>query len=133
VQRWPRPCSASRSRAVSPWRGLNLGGSIEPIHNPIDVVELALEKGAATILMPVSCRRPLVDLSDEAAAKVQGVYYLDAANALRGVRPHDRGRRAQRPLRPPRLRRGDARGARPDRGGRRREGGGGDRDADGRP
>ena len=26
--------------------GINLGGSIEPIHNPIDVVELALEKGS---------------------------------------------------------------------------------------
>jgi ATP-dependent Lon protease len=50
--------------------GINLGGSIEPIHNPIDVVELALEKGATTILMPVSCRRPLVDLSDDIATKV---------------------------------------------------------------
>jgi ATP-dependent Lon protease len=28
--------------------GINLGGSIDPIHNPIDVVDLALEKGAAT-------------------------------------------------------------------------------------
>ena len=35
---------------------VSLGGSIEPIHNPIDVVELALAKGAngSTILMPVS-------------------------------------------------------------------------------
>src|SRR3954452_21198547 len=43
--------------------GINLGGSLEPIHNPIDVVELALEKGASAVLVPVSCRRPLVDLS----------------------------------------------------------------------
>jgi predicted ATP-dependent Lon-type protease len=40
--------------------GINLGGSIEPVHNPIDVVELALEKGATTVMMPVSCRRLLV-------------------------------------------------------------------------
>ncbi len=65
--------------------GLNLGGSIERIHNPIDVVELAREKGAATVLMPVASRRSLVDLSDEVAARVQVVFYLDAADALRKV------------------------------------------------
>jgi ATP-dependent Lon protease len=63
--------------------GINLGGSIEPVHNPIDVVEHALSKGAATVLVPVSCRRRLVDLSDEAATKVQILYYSDAADALR--------------------------------------------------
>ena len=63
--------------------GINLGGSIEPIHNPIDVVELALEKGAATVMMPVSCRRMLVDLSDDVATKIQTLYYADAADALR--------------------------------------------------
>lgn len=63
--------------------GLNLGGSIEPIHNPIDVVELALEKGASLMLMPIACRRPLVDLSDDVAAKVQVAYFVDAADVLR--------------------------------------------------
>jgi ATP-dependent Lon protease len=63
--------------------GINLGGSIEPIHNPIDVVELALEKGATTVLMPVSCRRALVDLSDEVATKIQVLFYADAPDALR--------------------------------------------------
>lgn len=62
--------------------GINLGGSIEPIHNPIDVVELALEKGASTVMMPVSCRRALIDLSDEVATKVQVLFYADAADAL---------------------------------------------------
>src|ERR1700677_3909500 len=42
--------------------GLNLGGSIEPVHNPIDVVEHALSKGATAVLVPVSCRRGLTDL-----------------------------------------------------------------------
>lgn len=63
--------------------GLNLGGSVETVHNPIDVVELAMEKGAAMVLMPVACRRQLVDLSDEAAARVQIAFYLDPADALR--------------------------------------------------
>lgn len=63
--------------------GLNLGGSVEPVHNPIEVMELAMEKGAGMVLLPVSCRRALVDLSDEVATRVQAFFYLDAADALR--------------------------------------------------
>lgn len=63
--------------------GINLGGSIEPVHNPIDVVELALEKGATTVMVPVSCRRTLIDLSDDVATKIQVVFYADAPDALR--------------------------------------------------
>jgi ATP-dependent Lon protease len=63
--------------------GINLGGSIEQVHNPIDVMELALEKGATSVLMPVACRRALMDLSDDVATKVQVVFYLDAPDALR--------------------------------------------------
>jgi ATP-dependent Lon protease len=62
---------------------INLGGSIEPVHNPIDVVEHALSKGATTVFMPVSCRRGLFDLSDNVATKVQVLFYADAADALR--------------------------------------------------
>jgi ATP-dependent Lon protease len=80
-------CSALLARplkgGLSIVGGLNLGGSVETIHNPIDVVELAMEKGAATVLMPVACRRQLVDLSDQAAARVQIVFYLDPVDALR--------------------------------------------------
>jgi ATP-dependent Lon protease len=63
--------------------GINLGGSIEQVHNAVDVVEHALSKGAATVLIPVACRRALVDLSDDMATKVQLLYYADAADALR--------------------------------------------------
>jgi ATP-dependent Lon protease len=63
----------------------NLGGSIEPVHNPVDIVEHALSKGASSVLMPVSCRRALVDLSDEVATKVQVLFYSDAADAMRRV------------------------------------------------
>ena len=62
--------------------GLNLGGSIEPVFNPVAVVETAVEKGAANILMPISSRRQLNDLPDEVAAKITIHYYLDARDAL---------------------------------------------------
>ena len=63
--------------------GITLGGSIEPIHNPIDVVDLAMEKGATTVLVPVSSRRALIDLSDDVATKIQVLFYGDAPDALR--------------------------------------------------
>jgi len=61
---------------------LNLGGSIEMIPNPVAVAELALEKGAATLLMPVSSRRQLFDLPDEMATKINIEFYADAADAF---------------------------------------------------
>ncbi len=63
--------------------GITLGGSIEPIHNPVDVVELAMEKGANAVLVPVSSRRALIDLSDDVVTKVQVLFYADAPDALR--------------------------------------------------
>lgn len=62
--------------------GLNLGGSLEVIHNAIDVVELAVEKGASLVLMPVSARKQLVDLSDEMATKVNVLFYGDVREAF---------------------------------------------------
>ena len=62
--------------------GLNLGGSIETIFNPVAVVEIAIEKGAASILMPISSRRQLNELPDDLAAKITVHYYLDARDAL---------------------------------------------------
>jgi ATP-dependent Lon protease len=43
---------------------LNLGGSIETIPNAIRIAELAVDKQAQTLLMPVSVRRQLNDLPD---------------------------------------------------------------------
>jgi ATP-dependent Lon protease len=62
--------------------GLNLGGSIDPLHNAIDVAELAVEKGASIVLMPISARKQLFDLSDDLATKVTIVYYSDAREAF---------------------------------------------------
>src|SRR4051812_152966 len=61
---------------------INLGGSIDPLHNAIDVVELAVEKGASVVLMPVSSRKQLFDLSDDVATKVTVVFYNDAREAF---------------------------------------------------
>ena len=61
---------------------LNLGGSIEPIHNPVSMVEIAVEKGAVAILMPVACRRQLFDLSDDMATKIDVQFYSDAREAV---------------------------------------------------
>src|SRR5207344_3375704 len=62
--------------------GLNLGGSVDPLPNAIDVVELAVEKGASVILMPVSSRKQLFDLSDDMATKIDVQFYADAREAL---------------------------------------------------
>lgn len=61
---------------------INLGGSIEPIHNPINIAEIAVEKGATALLMPVACRRQLIDLSDDMATRVDIQFYSDARDAL---------------------------------------------------
>ena len=48
----------------------------------IDTVELAVEKGASVILMPVSSRKQLFDLSDDLATKITAVFYSDAREAF---------------------------------------------------
>jgi len=62
--------------------GLNLGGSIDLLPNAIDVVELAVEKGASVALMPVSARKQLFDLSDDMATKVNVLFYGDVREAF---------------------------------------------------
>lgn len=61
---------------------LNLGGSIEIVHNPVSIVEIAIEKGASKLLIPVSTRKQLIDLSDEMATKIDIQFYSDARDAL---------------------------------------------------
>ena len=61
---------------------IKLGGSIETIHNAVNIAELAVEKGASALLMPVNCRRQLYDLSDDMATKVDIQFYQDARDAL---------------------------------------------------
>lgn len=61
---------------------INLGGSIEPVHNAVTIAEIAVEKGATSLLMPVACRRQLVDLSDDMATKIDIQFYSDARDAM---------------------------------------------------
>ncbi|MDA8120250.1 MAG: BREX system Lon protease-like protein BrxL [Gammaproteobacteria bacterium] len=61
---------------------INLGGSIEQVHNAVTIAEIAVEKGANSLLVPVACRRQLVDLSDDMATKIDIQFYSDARDAL---------------------------------------------------
>ncbi|MBA4095645.1 MAG: BREX system Lon protease-like protein BrxL [Rhodospirillum sp.] len=61
---------------------LNLGGSIEMIPNAVRIAELAIDKQAQTLLMPVSARRQLNDLPDELWTKISIEFYKDASDAV---------------------------------------------------
>ena len=61
---------------------VNLGGSTEPVLNAVNIIELAVEKGAQVVLLPVSCRRQLFDLFDDMATKVDVHFYADAKDAM---------------------------------------------------
>lgn len=61
---------------------LNLGGSVDTVYNAINVAELAVEKGASTLLIPVNARRQLNDLSDEMITKINIQYYTDLKDCL---------------------------------------------------
>ncbi|MDE0509861.1 MAG: BREX system Lon protease-like protein BrxL [Gammaproteobacteria bacterium] len=61
---------------------LNLGGSVESLANAVGIIEVAVEKGADTVLMPVSARRQLFELSDDMATRVNIQFYSDTPDAL---------------------------------------------------
>jgi ATP-dependent Lon protease len=61
---------------------LNLGGSVEMIPNPVSVAELAVEKGAVTLLLPISARKQLFELPDALATKISIEFCADAKDAF---------------------------------------------------
>lgn len=61
---------------------LSLGGGVEAVLNAAALAEHAMEKGATGLLLPVSARRQLLDVSDEVATKVSFLFYSDAQDAL---------------------------------------------------
>jgi ATP-dependent Lon protease len=61
---------------------LNLGGSIEIVPNAVAIAELAVDKQAQTLLMPVAARKQLNDLPDEMWTKIGIEFYKDAADAV---------------------------------------------------
>ena len=62
--------------------GLNLGGSIDMIPNAVSIAELAIDKQAQALLMPVSARRQLNDLPDDLWTRISIEFYKDAADAV---------------------------------------------------
>jgi ATP-dependent Lon protease len=61
---------------------LNLGGSIDMIPNATRIAELAIDKQAQTLLMPVSARRQLNDLPDDLWTRISSEFYKDGADAV---------------------------------------------------
>jgi ATP-dependent Lon protease len=61
---------------------LNLGGSAELIPNAVTLAEIAIEKQATTLLMPIYARKQLFDLPDELATKLNIEFYGETADAL---------------------------------------------------
>lgn len=61
---------------------LNLGGSIELIPNAASIADLAVDKQAQTLLMPVAARKQLNDLPDDVWTRLKIEFYKDAADAV---------------------------------------------------
>jgi ATP-dependent Lon protease len=61
---------------------LNLGGSLDIIPNAVALAELAVDKQATTLLMPVAARRQLHDLPDDLWTKVNIEFYKEPADAV---------------------------------------------------
>jgi len=61
---------------------LNLGGSLDLVYNAVNLAEIAVEKGATTLLIPLNARKQLNDLSDEMITKINIQYYTDLRDCL---------------------------------------------------
>lgn len=61
---------------------LNLGGSLDLVYNAVNLAELAVEKGASTLLIPLNARKQLNELSDEMITKINIQYYTDLRDCL---------------------------------------------------
>ena len=61
---------------------LNLGGSLDLVYNAITLAELAVEKGAKTLLIPLNARKQLNELSDDMITKINIQYYTDIKDCL---------------------------------------------------
>ncbi len=52
------------------------------IPNAVSIAELAIDKQAQTLLMPVAARRQLNDLPDDLWTRISIEFYKDAADAV---------------------------------------------------
>jgi ATP-dependent Lon protease len=61
---------------------LNLGGSLDLVYGAVNLAEIAVEKGATTLLIPLNARKQLNELSDEMVTKINIQYYTDLRDCL---------------------------------------------------
>lgn len=61
---------------------LNLGGSLDQLADPVAIAELAVDKGASVLLLPVTARRELMSLPDDIWTKLNIEFYRDAADGV---------------------------------------------------
>ena len=61
---------------------LNLGGSLERVADPVAIAELAADKQASVLLMPVGARRELANLPDDVWTKLNIEFYRDGPDAV---------------------------------------------------
>jgi ATP-dependent Lon protease len=61
---------------------LNLGGSLEMLPNACALVEIAVEKQASVLLMPIAARRQLNELPDEIWTKINIEFYSEPSDAF---------------------------------------------------
>ena len=61
---------------------LYLGGSLDMVYNAVNLAEIAVEKGATTLLIPLNARKQLNELSDEMITKINIQYYPDLKDCL---------------------------------------------------
>ncbi|AEE54499.1 BREX system Lon protease-like protein BrxL [Haliscomenobacter hydrossis] len=61
---------------------LNLGGSLDLVYNAVNLAEIAVEKGATTLLVPLNARKQLNELSDDMITKINIQYYTDLRDCL---------------------------------------------------
>jgi DNA-binding MarR family transcriptional regulator len=59
------------------------GEGVKPVQDPLELVETAVREGARAVLLPISCRRALLKLSDEIATEIEMVFYANMPDALR--------------------------------------------------
>ncbi len=58
------------------------GDAIKAVKQPADFVETAVREGARAVLLPVSSRHAVADVSDEVATKIEMLFYANVADAL---------------------------------------------------
>ena len=58
------------------------GDTIKPISQATQILEAAIREGARSILLPVSSRRALAEVSDEIATQIEMLFYANVTDAL---------------------------------------------------